>query len=103
MSEGDEILFASLKQANLAISDEVKTVDDVDATFVISVCSQVLKLVHTANGTITPKINKLPESLPKNVAARHCPCSSLIFGPVISSMVFEQLLVTISCFLHVFF
>ena len=70
-------MFASLKQANLSISDEVKTVDDVDANFVISVCSQVLKLVHTANATITPKIKKLPESLPKNVAARHRVCTNL--------------------------
>ena len=77
MSEGDEILFISFKQAGIEISEEVKTIEDFDASNVISVCSQSLKIIHTATGTINNKVKKLPESLPKNVAARHRVCTNL--------------------------
>ena len=77
MSEGDEILFISFKQAGIEISEEVKSIDEFDANIVISICSQTLKIIHAANGTINAKIKKLPESLPKNVAARHRVCTNL--------------------------
>ena len=48
--------------------------DDVDANFRFRVRSVE---TDTANATITPKIKKLPESLPKNVAARHRVCTNL--------------------------
>ena len=56
MSEGDEILFISFKQAGIEISEEVKTIEDFDASNVISVCSQSLKIIHTATGTINNKV-----------------------------------------------
>eukprot|EP00943_MAST-04B_sp_MAST-4B-sp1_P000484 g484.t1 len=77
MSEGDEILFISFKQAGIYISEDVKNIDDFDANIVISVCAQTLKIIHAANGTLSSKIKKLPESLPKNVAARHRVCTNL--------------------------
>jgi coiled-coil domain-containing protein 22 len=76
-NEADGILLLALKQAGVSLPDQVNGMKDFDASVVIGVTSQTLKLIHAAAGTSTPQIVKLPETLPANVAARHRVCTLL--------------------------
>eukprot|EP00945_MAST-04E_sp_MAST-4E-sp1_P004252 g4252.t1 len=76
-TEADGILMLALRQGGVQIPDGVAGLKDFDASVMIGVVSQSLKIIHQAAGSATSQIMKMPEALPKNVASRHRVCTLL--------------------------